>query len=93
MDFKFDLKEWAGFSSLKPTVLTVCMDTRREPDMKFLVRRGREIRDLFGDDREVRENFLKALKQVREFLEDDDNLKAPGVAIIADPSNNIFSTM
>ncbi len=92
MDFTFDLREWAEFNSLKPTVLTVYMDTRQGPDMKFLARRGREIRDLYGDDREVRENFLEALRQAREFLGEDENIKSPGVAIIVDPSNGIFTT-
>ena len=26
MDFKFDLREWAEFSSMRPTVLTVYLD-------------------------------------------------------------------
>jgi len=88
--FKFDLREWAEFSSIRPTVFTVYLDTQRGLDIKFLIRKGREIRNLYRDDREIRENFLQALRQTREFFEDERNLSDQGMVIIADPLHELF---
>lgn len=92
MQFKFELREWAEFTSLTPTVLTVYLDTQQGPDIKFLARKGREIRELYREDRDIRENFLKALRETREFLKNKKNIPAHGLAIIADPSQDVFKT-
>jgi peptide chain release factor subunit 1 len=48
---------------------------------------------LYEEDRELRDNFRKALREARAYLEDDKNdLSNQGVAIIADPSQNLFHT-
>lgn len=84
----FDLREWAELSSTRPTMLTVYLDTRHGPDLKFLIRRGREIRGLYDGD--LRRNFLAAMKKTRQFLDDEENVSGRGIAIMVDPSQDLF---
>ena len=91
MDFSFDLRKWSEFNSTTPTVLTVYLDTHHKADLKFLHRKGKEIESLYHDDREIRENFLKALRQVRKYCKEED-LPHQGMCFFVDPSQKLFHT-
>ncbi len=92
MDFDFDLREWAEWSSIRPGVLSAYLELGARPNKKLLARQGKALRELYRDQRPVRENLLAALKATREFIDDEENLTAPGLAVFADPSRDLFKT-
>ena len=89
MDFSFDLRRWAEYTSSRPTVLSLFLDARGGVSLSSLHRQVREIENLYRQDRELRENFLFAIRQVRSSLKDSvPHCRA--LCFFVDPSSGLF---